>query len=93
LSILLIFVGVVLLLPSSSLVSLIASGSTATVPSLSARSATATAAGDTTTIESLAGFGLIGVGLVLEILSLFTEVGGADGMNTVTAEKIGAKQK
>jgi hypothetical protein len=78
LSSLLILAGLVLLLPSSSLVAHL----TSSTPSVSApaggfgvaRSSSATT--DTTsTVESMVGFGLIGAGLVLEVLSLFTDVG------------------
>ena len=82
LSAILVFSGLVLLLPSSPLYSLVTTGSTASTI-LSALGAT----DNTTTIESLFGFGLVGVGLVLEILSLFTDV----GAGAPVAEK-GAKQ-
>jgi len=74
LSALLISVGLLLLLPSSTLWQLLTTGS-ATSSAQAAFGAPSSAGSDTATIESLLGFGLIGVGLVLEILSLFTEVG------------------
>jgi hypothetical protein len=83
LSILLILGGLALLLPSSALYSLITTGSTSTSSGSTAAvrfgaAAASTASSDnTTTIESLLGFGLIGVGAVLELLSLFTDVGAA----------------
>ena len=94
-SVFLILVGLVLLLPSSALVSLLTNGSTSTVTSgFSVRGATT--ATDTTTIEPLVGFGLLGVGLVLEILSLFTDVGGA-GVGGIGAAQtkpaVGEKQQ
>lgn len=70
LSALLILAGLALLLPSSALYSIVTSGSTTS----SVFSSFGTA-DNTTTIESLLGFGLIGVGLILEIFSLFTDVG------------------
>ena len=73
LSSLLILGGLVLLLPSSPLYSLIATGST-TSGLLNSLGST----DNTSTIESLVGFGLIGVGLVLEVFSLFTDVGSAE---------------
>lgn len=99
-SILLTLGGLALLLPSSQLVSLITSSSATTTATSAGLGGVAVFSGaasrgsttDTTaTIESLLGFGLIGVGVVLEFLSLFTDVGGA--MPTVTAvlaEKEGA---
>jgi hypothetical protein len=80
LSILLILAGLALLLPSSALYSLLTKGSTSTGTSTVFRfgaSASSSTSDNTTTIESLVGFGLIGVGVVLELLSLFTDVGGA----------------
>jgi len=69
LSAVLVLAGLVLLLPSSPLYSIITTGSTTS----SVLSGLGT--GDnTTTIESLVGFGLIGVGLVIEVFSLFTDV-------------------
>jgi hypothetical protein len=83
LSALLIFGGLLLLLPSSPLYNFITTGST-TSAIFSGFGTT----DDTTTIESLLGFGLIGVGLVLEILSLFTDVGsGAPLAGTAEAER------
>jgi hypothetical protein len=93
-SVFLILVGLVLVLPSSALVSLLTNGSTSTVTSgFSARGATTST--DTTTIESLVGFGLLGVGLVLEILSLFTDVGaGVGGIGAAqTKPAVGEKQQ
>jgi hypothetical protein len=76
LSILLTLVGLLLVLPSSALYSLLtSSGSTTSLSFELSRESSATS--NTTTIESLLGFGLIGVGVILEILSLFTEIGGA----------------
>ena len=72
LSVLLILGGLFLLLPSSPLYGIITSGSSSSV-SISGFATT----DNTTTIESLLGFGLIGVGLVLEVLSMFTDVGAA----------------
>jgi hypothetical protein len=80
LSILLILGGLALLLPSSALYSLITTGSTSTGSTAVVRfgaAAASTTPDNTTTIESLLGFGLIGVGVVLELLSLFTDVGAA----------------
>jgi hypothetical protein len=70
LSALLILAGLLLLLPSSDLYSILTTGST-TSGLLNSLSST----DDTSTIESMLGFGLIGVGLVLELFSLFTDVG------------------
>jgi len=72
LSALLILGGLALLLPSSPLYSIITTGST-TASILSTFGST----DNTSTIESIVGFGLIGVGLVLEVFSLFTDVGAA----------------
>lgn len=95
LSALLVLGGLTLLLPSSPLYSLLTSGSvtsgTATVVRFG--SSGGSSSSDTTTIESLLGFGLIGVGLVLEVLSMFTDVGGAIPNGTVApTEKIERKQ-
>jgi len=50
-------------------------------------------ASNTTTIEELLGFGVIGVGLVLEVLSLFTDVGGGiPTANFPPGEKAAVKQ-
>jgi hypothetical protein len=78
LSILLILGGLALLLPSSALYSLMTGGSTSSGSTAVVRfgaAAASTASGNTTTIESLLAFGLIAVGVVLELLSLFTDVG------------------
>lgn len=72
LSALLTLAGLALLLPSSSLYSIITTGST-TSSLLNSFGST----NDPSTIESIVGFGLIGVGLVLEVFSLFTDVGAA----------------
>jgi hypothetical protein len=82
LSILLILAGLGLLLPSSVLYSLLTKGTTsstttATVFRIGVPLASSSSSDNTTTIESLVGFGLIGVGAVLELLSLVTDVGGA----------------
>jgi hypothetical protein len=80
LSAILTLTGLVLLLPSSPLVSLVTSGSTSSSGSGSQAGfgVSAGSTADTTaTIESLLGLGLIGVGLILEVLSLFTQVGTA----------------
>ena len=92
LSILLILGGLALLLPSSALYNLITNGSTSTGTSTLARFGAATTSStsdNTTTIESLVGFGLIGVGAVLELLSLFTDVGGAAPSRTSGQVEIG----
>ncbi len=82
LSALLILGGLVLLLPSSPLYSILTTGST-TSGLLNSLGST----DNTSTVESLVGFGLIGVGLVLEVFSLFTDVGSAQPL----AEKAEAK--
>jgi hypothetical protein len=72
------FGGLALLLPSSPLLSLLTSGSTSSGPAAqSGFGASASTTDNTITIESLVGFGLIGVGLVFEVFSLFTDVGEA----------------
>lgn len=93
LSVLLILCGLVLLLPSSSLVSQLTSSGSTAVGGVGA-SRVATSLTDTTaTVESMVGFGLIGVGLVLEMLSLFTDVGVAvPAAGTRQHENPGAKQ-
>lgn len=88
-SILLILAGLLLLLPSSPLYSLITKGTTSS--STPTRSAvfefaiptTSTSTDNTSTIESLVGFGLVAVGAVLELLSLVTDVPGP--VSTVAA--------
>lgn len=77
LSILLILAGLALLLPSSALYSLLTKGTTSTAASAVrfGVAASSSTSDNTTTIESLVAFGLIGVGVVLELLSLFTDVG------------------
>jgi hypothetical protein len=93
LSVLLILGGLTLLLPSSSLVSQIASATSSGSAPAGALAASRTSGTDaTTTIESMVGFGMIGVGLVLEVLSLFTEVGMAvPSGGSPSDEKAGAQ--
>jgi hypothetical protein len=83
-SILLILAGLALLLPSSALYSLLTKGTTSSTTAVFRLGASAASSGsdNTTTIESLVGFGLIGVGVVLELLSLFTDVGGVAASRT-----------
>jgi len=71
-----------LLLPSSPLYSIITTGST-TSSLLSSFGST----DDTSTIESILGFGMIGVGVVLEVFSLFTDVGASSPMAKAEAEQ------
>jgi hypothetical protein len=86
---LLILAGLLLLLPSSPLYTLITKGSTsssAATPASVFRFAittTSSTTSNTSTIESLVGFGLVAVGAVLELLSLVTDVPGA--VSTVAA--------
>jgi hypothetical protein len=89
-SILVILAGLLLLLPSSPLYTLITKGTTsssAATPASAFRFAIGSSASSTTsntsTIESLVGFGLIAVGAVLELFSLITDVPGA--VSTVAA--------
>ncbi|MDA4122196.1 MAG: hypothetical protein OK456_03335 [Thaumarchaeota archaeon] len=85
LSILLILAGLALLLPSSALYSLLTKGTTSTATSAAVRFgavASSSSSDNTTTIESLVGFGLIGVAAVLELLSLVTDVGVATPTRT-----------
>jgi hypothetical protein len=90
LSILLVLAGLALLLPSSDLYSLLTKGTTSTGTSTVFRFAASSSTSDnTTTIESLVGFGLIGVGVVLEVLSLFTDVGGAAPARAVSPVEVG----
>jgi hypothetical protein len=77
LSALLTLGGLALLLPSSPLMSLLSSGSTSSGATTTSFVISAPTTDNTATIESLVGFGMIGVGVVLEIFSLFTDVGGA----------------
>jgi hypothetical protein len=93
LSILLIIAGLALLLPSSSLYSLITKGTaSSSTPSSGAGAfrfvvgATASTTSNTSTIESVVGFGLIAVGAVFELLSLITDVPGAPSTVTSAAE-------
>lgn len=72
-SALFILVGLLLLLASGPVLGLITSGSAST--SSTASSGFGSSTGTTTTIESLLAFGFIGIGLVLEVFSLFTDVG------------------
>jgi hypothetical protein len=91
LSVVLILGGLALLLPSSALYSLMTAGSTSSGSTAVVRfgaAAASTISGNTTTIESLLGFGLIGVGAVLELLSLFTDVGVAMPSGTTTQADI-----
>ena len=91
-SILLILAGLALLLPSSALYGLLTKGSTSTATSTAVRFAAAAASStsdNTTTVESLIGFGLIGVGVVLELLSLFTDVGGATPVRASPPVEVG----
>ena len=95
---LLIVGGLALMLPSIPLVSLITTGSTSSgTPAVSGFGAgfaatRASTPDNTATIESLLGFGLIGVGVVLEFLSLFTDIGGVITSGTIApAEKAEAK--
>lgn len=91
LSVLLILGGLALLLPSSALYSLITNGATSSGSTAVVRfgaAAASTTSDNTTTIESLLGFGLIGIGVVLELLSLFTDVGVALPSGTTQAEML-----
>jgi hypothetical protein len=82
-SILLILAGLLLLLPSSDLYSLLTKGTTSSASTSGASifrfaaTATSSTTSNTSTIESVVGFGLIAVGLVVELLSLITDVPGA----------------
>jgi hypothetical protein len=69
--------GMALLVPSSPLLSLLTSGTASSSAAQAGFGASPSTTDSSTTIESMVGFGLIGVGLVLEIFSLFTDVGGA----------------
>ena len=71
-SILLILAGLLLLLPSSSLYNLITTGSAS--GTITQRIVAVSGSDDTSTTESLLGFGLIAVGAVVEFFSLFTDV-------------------
>jgi hypothetical protein len=94
LSALLILGGLLLLLPSSSLVSQITSSGATSSGGFVVSRASATTSDTTGTVESMTGFGLIGVGLVLEVLSLFTDVGVAVPTGVVPpGEKTGAKEQ
>jgi len=89
LSVLLILGGLALLLPSSALYSLITTGSASSGSTAVVRFGAAAASSttnNTTAIESLLGFGLIGVGVVLELLSLFADVGAAVPSGTTALE-------
>ena len=88
LSILLVLAGLALLLPSSPLYSLLTKGTTSTATSTAVRfgSTASSTTNNTTTIESLVGFGLIGVGAVFELLSLFTDVGQVPSRTTEQGE-------
>jgi hypothetical protein len=78
LSAVMVFTGLMLLLPASQLWSLLTAGNTSPTSGAAFRAASASGVTDNTgTIESLAGFGAVGVGLVLEVFSLFTDVGAA----------------
>ena len=71
-SLLLVLGGMVLLFPSSALFNLLTTGDASGGAVALQR---ALSPDNTTTIESMIGFGLIGVGAVLEFFSLFTDVG------------------
>ncbi len=96
LSILLVLGGLVLLLTSSSLYSQLTSSTPSASTSAGGFSVTRASSAPTDTtgaIESMLGLGLIGAGLVLETLSLFTDVGAvAPGGGMPAAEKQEAKQ-
>jgi hypothetical protein len=96
LSILLVLGGLVLLLPSTSLYSQLTSSTpsvSTSVGGFSVASASSAPTDTTGAIESMLGLGLIGAGLVLETLSLFTDVGAvAPGGGTPAAEKQEANQ-
>ena len=88
LSALLTLGGLLLLLPSIPLWSLVTTGSAGS-PSFGSQSGT----DDTTIIESLVGFGLIGVGLIFEVFSLFTDVGAtAPGAAAPRPGRVGDKE-
>ncbi|MGH9919179.1 MAG: hypothetical protein ACRD6W_09980 [Nitrososphaerales archaeon] len=78
-----ILAGLLLLLPSSPLYSLITKGTTSSATTTPASvfrfavSTTSSSTDNTSTIESLVGFGLIAVGAVLELFSLITDVPGS----------------
>lgn len=75
-SILLILVGLLLLLPSNPLLGILTGGlgSTSSNQAAAFVANSGTNSDPTTTIESMVGFGLVGVGLLLEVFSLFTDV-------------------
>lgn len=83
LSIVLILAGLALLLPSSALYSLLTSGSSSTSSASFELSRLSSVTSNTTTVESLLGFGLVGIGVIIEILSLFTDVGRIPTTGTV----------
>jgi hypothetical protein len=90
LSALLILGGLLLMLPSSELYGIITGSSTTGGFSFTSVSGT----DETSAIESLLGFGLVGVGLILEMFSLFTEVGVAMPSSTSDpTEDVGKKQQ
>ncbi len=70
-----------MLLPSSDLYSVVTTGSTNTSLLNSFGSTD-----NTSTYESIVGIGLIGVGLVLEVFSLFTDVGAVPGLSAAHSE-------
>jgi hypothetical protein len=85
LSALFILAGLLLLLPTSAFYSVLTTGST-TSGVLNSFGST----DNTPTIESMLGFGLIGVGLVLEVFSLFTDFGTAAPMDTAISPEMAA---
>lgn len=72
LSLLLVLGGLALLFPTSSLYNLLTTGSAS---GGEAALQQAISPDKATTTESVVGFGMIGVGAILEFFSLFTEVG------------------
>jgi hypothetical protein len=92
LSTLLILAGLLLLVPSVPLWSLLATGSTSPASTSAFRITSAASSTDsTTTAEALVGFGMVGVGLILEVFSLFTDVGVSAQGAVQQAEKAGER--
>ena len=93
LSALLILAGLLLFLPSVPLWTLLTKGSTSSATAAGVRFASGASSTDsTTTTEALVGFGMVGLGLILEVFSLFTDVGGTTVPGAAQrAEKPGEK--
>ncbi|MDG6915784.1 MAG: hypothetical protein JRM86_03110 [Nitrososphaerota archaeon] len=90
-SALLVLAGFLLLLPSSQFWSLLSPSSSPAPSATAFRFALSRASGGssstTNDLESIVGLGAVAVGLILEVFSMFTDVGGRARVQATAAEE------